>query len=166
MLFDRPLIIESGLSVALTRARLRACASSPYVADLDAFRRRQIIGWRLSEANESFLFQPEYGDLLDIDGARFVGLVEPVGNGARIRGRVVVSPLAKIVSSLWMLAVAVAMLVALRRGMDAPPNVLGVGTLMLAAALTTVRYRLWSASRDIHDRLRQRLDPSCADAAA
>jgi len=166
MLFDRPLIIESGLSVALTRARLRACASSPYVADLDAFRRRRIIGWRLSEANESFLFQPEYGDLLDIDGSRLVGLVEPMGNGARIRGRVVVSGLTKIVASLWMLAVAVAMLVALRQGTEAPASVLGIGAFLLAAAVTMVRYRLWSASRDIHDRLRQRLDPSRADVAA
>lgn len=100
MLFRRSVIVESRLSVAATRARLRGCATSPYVADLAAFRRREIIGWRLSESNESFLFQPEYGDTLDVDGARFVGLVEPVANGARIRGLVMVSSLTKVMLSL------------------------------------------------------------------
>lgn len=166
MLFHRPLIIESRLSVALSRARLRACASSPYVANLEAFRRRQIIGWRLSEANESFLFQPEYGDLLDIEGARFVGLVEPAGDGSRIRGRIVAAPLVKVVLSLWMVAVVFAMLVALRQGTEAPAKVLGIGGLMLGTALTMVRYSLWSASRDVDARLRQSLNASVADAAA
>jgi hypothetical protein len=166
MLFHRPLIIESGLSVALTRARLRACASTPYVADLEAFRRRQIIGWRLSEANENFLFQPEFGDILDIGGARLVALVEPMANGSRIRGRVVVSALTKIVLTLWMFAVMAAMLVALRQGTEAPTRVLGIGALMLGAAVAMARYSLWSASRDIQARLRQRLDSSRADAAA
>src|SRR5689334_22134267 len=71
MLFTRPLSIESTLPVPLARARVRACATKPYVADLEAFRRRQIIGWRLSEATESLVFQPEYGDTLNVDGARF-----------------------------------------------------------------------------------------------
>lgn len=166
MLFRRPLIIESRLSVALTRARLRACASSPYLADLEAFRRRRIIGWRLSEASESFLFQPEYGDLLAIEGARFVGLVEPVGEGSRIRGRIVAAPLTKIVLSLWMVAVVAAMLAALRQGTEAPARVLGIGGLMLGVAATMVRYSLWSASRDVDARLRQSLDASEAGAAA
>ena len=166
MLFHRPLIIESGLSVALARARLRACASTPYVADLEAFRRRQIIGWRLSQANENFLFQPEFGDILDIDGARLVALVEPVSAGSRIRGRVVVSALTKFVLILWMFAVVAAMLVALRQGTEAPTRVLGIGALMLGAAVAMARYSLWSASRDIQARLRQRLDTSRADAAA
>jgi hypothetical protein len=166
MLFRRPLIIESSLSVALTRAHLRACASSPYVADLEAFRRRQIIGWRLSEMTESFLFQPEYGDLLDIEGARFVGLVEPVGEGSRIRGRVVVSPLMKTVLSLWMFAVVAAILATLRQGTQAPARVLGIGGLMLGVAVAMVRYSTWSASRDINARLRQCLDATRADVAA
>ena len=166
MLFQRPLTLESGLSVALTRARLRACAASPYVADIETFRRRQIIGWRLSEASESFLFQPEYGDLLDIEGSRFVGLVEPAGDGSRIRGRVVVSPLTKIVLIFWMFAVVAAVFVALRQGTDAPVRVLGIGGLMLGAAVTMVRYNLWSASQDVRSRLQQSLDASSADAAA
>jgi hypothetical protein len=165
MLFHRPLIIESRLPVPLARARLRACASSPYVADLEAFRRRQIIGWRLSEMNESFLFQPEYGDLLNIEGARFVGLVEPVGDGSRIRGRIVAAPLTKSVLSLLMFAVVAAMLVALRQGTDAPARVLGISGLMLGTTLTMVRYSLWSASRDVQARLRQSLDASDAVAA-
>ena len=166
MLFHRPLIIESRLSVALTRVRLRACASSPFVADLEAFRRRQIIGWRLSESDESFLFQPEYGDLLDIEGARFVGLVEPVGEGSRIRGRIVAAPLTKIVVSVLLFAVVFAMLVALREGTEAPAKVLGISALMLGVAVTMVRYSLWSASRDVEARLRQSLDASGAVAAA
>jgi len=165
MLFHRPLIIESRLPVPLARARLRACASSPYVADLEAFRRRQIIGWRLSEMNESFLFQPEYGDLLNIEGARFVGLVEPVGDGSRIRGRIVAAPLTKSVLSLLMFAVVAAMLVALRQGTDAPARVLGISGLMLGTTLTMVRYSLWSASQDVQARLRQSLDASDAVAA-
>ncbi len=166
MLFHRALIIESGLSVALTRARLRACASSPFATELEAVRRRQIIGWRLSESNESFLFQPEYGDLLDIDGARFVALVEPSGEQARVRGRVVAPPLTRIVLSLWIIAVVAAMLVALRQGTDAPARVLGIGASMLGAGVTMVRYGLWSASGAIEARLWSSFDARRADVAA
>ena len=73
MLFSRPLIIESSLSAAVARARVRACATSSDIPALAAFRRRPIIGWRLSKANESSVFQPEYGDVLDVDGARELG---------------------------------------------------------------------------------------------
>ena len=166
MLFRRRLIVESALSVALTRARLRACATKPYVADLAAFRRRQIIGWRLSEGNESFLFQPEYGDTLDVEGARYVALVEPVGAGARIRGFVVASPFTRIVLSLWLIAVAVATVVALGQATEPPPKVMGIGALMLAVAVLMVRYSLWSTSRDVEARLQQGLDASGTSAAA
>jgi len=115
--------------------------------------------------NESFLFQPEYGDLLNIEGARFVGLVEPVGDGSRIRGRIVAAPLTKSVLSLLMFAVVAAMLVALRQGTDAPARVLGISGLMLGTTLTMVRYSLWSASQDVQARLRQSLDASDAVAA-
>jgi hypothetical protein len=166
MLFTRPLIIESVLSVPLTRARLRGCARTPYVADLAAFRRQQIIGWRLSEANESFLFQPEYGDTLDVEGARFVGLVEPLGTGSRIRGRISVSPLTKIVLSVWMLAVVVAAVAGLRQGTEAPARVLGIAALMFSAAVVMLRYSLWSTSRVVEARLRQSIETSGASVAA
>ena len=166
MLFRRHLIIESMLSVALTRARVRACAASPFVANLETFRRRQIIGWRLSEANESFLFQPEYGDVLDVEGARFVGLVEPVGNGARIRGLVLVSPLTKIILSLWMLAVVAAAVAALAQGQEPAKRVLAIATLMFGAAVVMVRYSLWSTSRVVETRLRQSIEGASVDVAA
>lgn len=166
MLFRRPLIIESRLSAATTRLRLRACATKPFVADLVEFRRRQIIGWRLSEGNESFLFQPEYGDTLDMEGARYVALVEPVVTGARIRGFVMASPLTKIASSLWMLAVAASTVGALAQASEPPARVLGIGALMIGAAAAMVRYNLRSTSRDVAARLQQSLDESGASAAA
>lgn len=166
MLFRRPLIIESRLSVAVTRLRLRACATKPYVADLAAFRRRQIIGWRLSEGNESFLFQPEYGDALDVEGARYVALVEPASAGARIRGFVVASPFMRLVLSLWMIAVVAATVAALGQATDPPARVLGIGALMFGAAVFMVRYSLWSTSRVVEARLQQSLDASGASAAA
>jgi len=166
MLFARPLTIDSTLPVPVARARMRACATKPYVADLAAFRRRQIIGWRLSEANESFLFQPEYGDTLDMDGARFVGLVEPLGTGARIRGLVMVSPLTKIVLSVWMIAVVAATVASLRQATESPSRVLGIAALMVGAAVVMVRYSLWSTSRVVQTRLRQSIDVAGAEAAA
>ena len=166
MLFRRCLTVESALSVAVTRARLRACAAKPFVADLAAFRRRQIIGWRLSEGNESFLFQPEYGDTLDVEGARFVALVEPVGQGARIRGFVSTSPFTTVVLSLWILAVGAATVVALGQGTEPPARVLGIGALMFGAAAVMVRYSLWSTSRLVAARLQQGVDASSTSAAA
>lgn len=166
MLFTRPLSIESVLSVPLTRARLRGCATTPYVADLAAFRRQQIIDWRLSEASESFLFQPEYGDTLDVEGARFVGLVEPLGTGSRIRGLVEASPLTKVVMTVWMLAVVVAAVAGLRQGTEAPARVLGIAALLFGAAVVLVRYSLWSTSRVVEARLRQSIETSGASVAA
>ena len=166
MLFRRSLIVDSRLSVAATRARLRGCATSPVVADLEAFRRRQIIGWRLSEANEGLLFQPEYGDTLDVDGARFVGLVEPVETGARIRGLVMVSPLTKVVLSLWMLVVVAATIVALREEAESPTRVLAMSGLVFGFTVVLVRYSLRSKSRACEARLRQSIAAVAAEAAA
>ena len=166
MLFSRPLAVESTLSVPIARSRLRTYATSRDQLDLAAFRRRQIIGWRLSEASESFVFQPEYGDSLDVEGARFFGLVEPFGSGSRIRGLIMVSPLTKIVMSVWLLAVVAATVAALGQGQEAPANVLGIGALMFGAAVVMVRYSLWSTSRLVEARLRQSLEASGASAAA
>ena len=68
MVFSRPMVIESRLTPSATRARVSAFATSTEMPNLEAFRRRQIVSWRLSKANEDFLFQPEYGDSLDIEG--------------------------------------------------------------------------------------------------
>lgn len=166
MLFSRPLIIDSALSVPLTRARMRACAASRGIPDLATFRRRQIIGWRLSQSSESFLFQPEYGDSLTVDGARFVGLVEPLRDGSRIRGLVVASPLTKAVMSIFMLAVVVAAVVALGQGQEPPAKVLLIAGLMFSTAALMVRYSVWSTRRLVETRLRQCLAGMGARAAA
>lgn len=166
MLFSRPLAIESILSVAIARARVRTYATSRDTLDLAAFRRRQIIGWRLSEANESFLFQPEYGDSLSVEGARFFGLVEPAGTGSRIRGRIMVSPLTRIVMSVFMLAVVAATVAALGQGQEPPAKVLGIAALMFGAAVLMVRFSLWSTSRLVETRLRQSLEAPGASVAA
>jgi hypothetical protein len=134
---------------------MRACAASRGIPDLATFRRRQIIGWRLSQASESFLFQPEYGDSLTVDGARFVGLVEPLRTGSRIRGRVVASPLTKAVMSVCMLVVAVATVVALGQGQEPPAKVLSIAGLMMSAAVLMARYSVWSTGRIVETRLRQ-----------
>lgn len=155
MLFSRPLLIDSPLSVTLTRARMRACGTSSGIPNLATFRRRQIIGWRLSEASESFLFQPEYGDSLNVDGARFVGLVEPSRSGSRIRGLVVASPLMRVVMSIWMLAVTFATVAALAQRQETPAKVLSIAGLMLCATLLMLRYSLWSTGRIVETRLRQ-----------
>ena len=142
MVFSRPLVIESRLTPSATRARVRAFATSREMPNLEVFRRRQIVSWRLSKANEDFLFQPEYGDSLDIEGARFVGLVEPAGSGSRIRGHVVAAPLTRIVMSIFMLAVVFAAMAALRQGTESAAKVLSIAATMLGAALLMVRYSL------------------------
>lgn len=166
MLFRRPLILDSAPPVTVARARIRAFATSRGLPELEAFRRRQIIGWRLSELNEDFLFQPEYGDQLDIDGARFVGLVEPAGAGSRIRGHVVASPLMKIVVSAFILAVSFAVAVTLSQGREPAAKVLAIAALMLGTAVLMVRYSLVSTSRLVEARLRQCLESSGASVAA
>jgi hypothetical protein len=166
MLFWRPLIIDSTLTVSGARAAVRAFATSRELPNLEAFRRRQIIGWRLSKANEEFLFQPEYGDSLSVDGARFVGLVEPASSGSRVRGRVVVSPLTRIVMIVFMIAVVGAAVAALGQGTEPPAKVLSLASVMLGAALLMIRYSLWSTSRVVEARLRQCLGASAPRVAA
>ena len=166
MLFSRLLIIESSLSASVARARVREFATSTDIPDLAAFRRRQIIGWRLSEASESSLFQPEYGDSLDVDGARFIGLVEslPTG-GSRIRGRIMASPSTRIVISAWMLVAVLATVVALHEEREAPAKLLAISALMFSGAVLMVWYSLRSASRLVEIRLRQSLSSSHSRAA-
>ena len=166
MIFRRPLIIDSTLTPSATRERVRAFATSRALPVLEAFRRRQIIGWRLSEAKEDFLFQPEYGDALDIQGARFVGLVEPAGSGARIRGYVVMSPLGKVVMSIFMLFVLFAAVATFGQGREPTVKVLAIASTMLAAALLMVRYSLRSTSHLVETRLKQCLEAAGRDAAA
>ncbi|HEY2378800.1 MAG TPA: hypothetical protein VGH98_22655 [Gemmatimonadaceae bacterium] len=166
MVFTRPLIIESTLTASETRTRVRAFAASRGLPTLEAFRRRQIVGWRLSEANEDFLFQPEYGDSLSIEGARFVGLVEPAGSGSRIRGRVVTAPFTRIPMSVFMLAVVVAATATLWQGNEPAGKVLSIASMMLGAALLMVRYNLRSTSALVEARLRQCLDATAPRAAA
>jgi len=166
MLFSRPLAFELPVPVPVARAHLRAFATSRDLLDLAAFRRRQIIGWRLSEANESFLFQPEYGDRFDVERARLFGLVEPTGSGSRIRGRIIASPLTRIVTSVWMAVVAAATLAVLTLGDEAPARVLGIGALMFGAAVVLARYNLGFMSRRVEARLRESLETSRASVAA
>jgi len=160
MLFSRPLIVESALPVVVVRARIRAFATARGLSELESFRRRQIIGWRLSELHEDFLFQPEYGDALDIDGARFVGLVEASGSTSRVRGLIVLSPLSKLVVSAFMLSVMFAGLVALAQAPEPPAKVLTITAAMLGAAVLVVRYGLASTRRVVAARLHECLEPS------
>jgi hypothetical protein len=145
---------------------VNAFATSRDMPTLEAFRRRQIVGWRLSKANEDFLFQPEYGDTLSVEGARFVGLVEPATSGSRIRGHVVAAPLTKIVMSAFMLAVVFAAMMALREGNQSPAKVLSIASLMLGATLLMVRYSVRSTSQLVTARLRQCLEAAGPRAAA
>ena len=166
MLFSRSLAFEATVPVLVARSRLRAYATSRDRLDLAAFRKRQIIGWRLSEANESFLFQPEYGDTFDVHGARLLALIEPAGAGSRVRGRILVSRPAKLLISVWMLAVAVMMIRALTLGDEAPARVIERGALLFGAAVLVSRYCLASMRRRVEARLREHLEASRASAAA
>ena len=166
MLFGRPLVIESPLSANATRERVHAFATSRDMPQLEALRRRQIIGWRLSEAHEDFLFQPEYGDALNIDGARFIGLVEPAASGSRIRGNVVLSPLMRIVMGTVMLATVFAAMATLRQATEPAAKVLTMASVMLGVAVLMVRYSLGSTSRLVEARLRQCLEAAGPRAAA
>jgi len=166
MIFSRPLVIESALSVGTTRERVRAFAMSRDLPSLEAFRRRQIIGWKLSDSNEDFLFQPEYGDSLNVEGARLVALVEPLASGSRVRGHVVASPITRIVMSVFFSAVVFAATAALVQGREPTPKVLTIASLMLAGAMLMVRYNLRSTSGIVEARLRQCLDASSPRAAA
>jgi hypothetical protein len=166
MLFSRPLIIESPLPASVVRAQVRALVTGSDIPDLTTLRRRQIIGWRLSQANESFLFQPEYGDSIDVDAARFVGLVEPLATGgSRIRGRILASPFTRIVISAWMLTVALATVVALGQGREAPAKLLAISALTFSGAVLMAWYSLRSASRLVAARLQQSLRASRSRAA-
>lgn len=166
MLFSRAVSIQSTLPAAIVRSRLRTRATLHDVTDLAEYRRRQIIGWRLSEAGERFLFQPEYGDALDVEGARLVGLVEPFGAGSRIRGHVTVSPFTRVLASVSMLAITVAMIVGLSQAREPAAKVLGISWLMLGVTVIMVRYSLWSTRRIVESRLRQSLDVAGPRAAA
>jgi hypothetical protein len=166
MLFSRALIIDSALTANAARARVREFATSRGMSDLEAFRRRRIIGWRLSDAHQDRLFQPEYGDHLVVDGARLLALVEPVGAGSRIRGRILVSPLTRIVMSVFILTIAVAAIVALGQGRQQPAKVLGIAATMVGGALLTLRYVLWYASRLVEARFGECLDAASPRAAA
>lgn len=158
MIFSRPLIIESSLPPTATRERVGAFATTRDLPTLEAFRRRPIVGWRLSKAHEDLVFQPEYGDRLDIDGARFIGLVEPKASGSRIRGRIVVAPLTRVVLGVFMLAVMVAAVVTLREGNASPANVLLTASAMLGGALVMMQVSVRSTSRLVEARLRQCLE--------
>jgi hypothetical protein len=125
-----------------------------------------MVSWRLSETNEDFLFQPEYGDSLDIDGARFIGLVEAAASGSRIRGRVIAAPLTTAVMSIFMLGVVFAATAGLVQGTQPATKVLGIASLMLGAAVLMVRYSVRSTSRLVEARLRQCLDASGPRVAA
>jgi len=168
MIFSRPLAFESSLAPGAARERVRAFATSRDLPNLEAFRRRQIVSWRLSESNEDFVFQPEYGDSLNVEGARFVGLVEAAGTGAgsRIRGRVVVAPLTRVVMSIVMLFVIFAAFATLRQGTEPAAKVVAITALMLGAALLMMRYSLRSTSRLVEARLRQCLETPGPRAAA
>ena len=166
MIFSRPLVIESSLPPRDTRERVRTFATSRDLPNLEAFRRQQVVSWRLSESNEDFLFQPEYGDALDIEGARFVALVETASSGSRIRGRVVASPLTRVVMSMVMLFVVVAAIAALAQGRESPAKVLAIASAMLATALLMIRYSLWSTSRLVTARLGQCLEAAGPRAVA
>lgn len=145
---------------------MRACAHVEEMPNLEAFRRRQIIGWRLSTVKEDFLFQPEYGDLLSVEGARYVALVEPASSGSRVRGRVVVSLFTRIVTSVLMIFVVVAAIAALGQGTQPASRILSIASAMLATAVIMIRYSLWSTSRVVEMRLRQCLSVSASRAAA
>jgi hypothetical protein len=160
MLFSRPLILESALTASAARARVREFTTSRGMPELEAYRRREIIGWRLSKANEDFLFQPEYGESLSVDGARLVGLVESIGSGSRIRGLIVVAPLTRAVMSILILAVVVAAAGMLSEGSESPAKVLAIGSAILGGAVVTVRCNLWWTSRIVAARLRERLEAS------
>ena len=161
MLFSRPLILESTLTASAARARVREFATTRGMPELEAFRRRAIIGWRLSNADEDFVFQPEYGERLSVDGARLVVLIESINSGSRMRGRIIVAPLARAVMSILVLVIVVAASATLREGSGSPAKVLAIASAILGGAILLVRYRLWSASRVVAARLRQ-----CLEAAA
>ena len=166
MLFSRALIIDSALTASAARARVRKFATSNGMSDLEAFRRRRIIGWRLSDAHEDRLFQPEYGDHLLVDGARLLALVEPAGAGSRIRGRILVSPLTRIVMSVFILAIAVAAIAALGQGTEQPAKILGIAAAMIGGTVLTLRYGLWRQGRLVEARFGECLDAASPRAAA
>ena len=153
MLFRRLLVIETALPASVTRARVREFASSRERCELEAFRRRQLIGWRLSEANQDRLFQPEYGDSLSIDGARFVALVEPAASGSRIRGYVALSALTSILVSAFIVTLILAAMVTLAQRQQPAPTVLAIASTIVVGSVLMVRYRLRSTTRLVQDRL-------------
>ena len=154
MPFTHQLVIESALSPRATRHRLRAFAAPSGMPDLEAYRRRRIVGWRLSRLHEDFLFQPEYGECLDVQGAQFVALVEATRSGSRIRGHIVASAVTKIVMSVSVLTVVVTTVAALAVGREPVPKVLTLAAAMIGGGLVMVRYSLRSLGRLVEARLR------------
>lgn len=165
-MFSRPLVIDCTLTASESQERVRRFATSRDLPQLEAFRRRQIVSWRLSRAQEDFLFQPEYGNALDVQGARFVGLVEAVGSGSRIRGRVVAAPVTRLVMSIFILAVGFAAVVSIGQRTEPVAKVLAIAATMVAGAWLMVRYSLRSTGRLVEARLRQCLEAVGPRAAA
>lgn len=166
MPFSRPLVIYSALSAPETRARIRRFATVRELLQLEAFRRRPVVGWRLSTVDEPSLFQPEYGDTLDVGGARFVALVEPMASGSRIRGRVFASRSKGAVTTVSMLLVASAALATLADGRAPAAKVLAIASLTMIGALLGLRYSLRSTARVVEARLRHCLETREPRAAA
>jgi len=166
MVFTQTLVIESTLSAGATRARMSAFARSRDMPRLEAFRRRPIVSWRLSKASEDFVFQPEYGDILDVEGTRCVALVEPAGSGSRIRGYVVAARLTRIVISAFALAVLFVAIAALREGNESPTNILSIASMALGGALLMLSYAMRLTRRLVETRLRQCLEVAEASVAA
>src|SRR2546423_12296012 len=116
MLYGEELVIESSLAPAIAFERIRQMVASRQMIHAPRFRRRQVLGWGLKEQSGSFSLRPEYGDAASAYGTRFEGRVGAVGSGSRIAGRVVLSPLSRVVLSGWVAVRALAMFVPLREG--------------------------------------------------
>jgi hypothetical protein len=144
MLYGALLEVESSMPPEIARTRIRELVATRQMVDAPRFRRRQIIGWRFKEGPNVFTLSPEYGDAASAYGTRFEGTVEERGAGSRVVGRVVLSRLSRVIMSIWFVAVAIAVSVALVQGIDPPLKVVFIAAIMIAAGVALVRYSVRS----------------------
>ena len=154
MLYGAPLELESSLPPDLVRTRIRELVATVQMMDAPRFRLRQIVGWRFKEGPNDFSLSPEYGDAASAYGTRFEGRVEERGSGSRVVGRVILSRLSRLIMSIWFVAVAIAVSVALVQGTDPPLKVIFIAALMVAGGVALVRYSVRSTAALVEAGLR------------
>lgn len=151
--YSTPLRIESALAPDAVRSAIQRMVAARLLIDTPRFRRRQIIGWKLAERANDFVLQPNYVGSLSNQSVRFVGTIEATSTGSRILGRVTHPWYTRIVTSVFIVFVLIAVVSTLAEGREPAEKVVAIATTMLAGAVLLVRLSLSSTAGLIEEGL-------------